>query len=152
VTTTKDRTEYIIDGVTITMVPRESYDMRSYGSKSRVYGAIDALTPELEAIEPQWVSEPVGQEVDDLTKVKGKIWRAWRDGTKKIAGERLSALIAKLNQTDLPIKIDTTVTFSYKAGCSCGCSPGFILSGRLRDVNHRPVDLYLHIEKEENDA
>jgi len=25
------------------------------------------------------------------------------------------------------------IKFSYKAGCSCGCSPGFILDGRVTD-------------------
>lgn len=109
---------------------------RNYYAKSRVYGAIDALAPECVALEPEWVHEVKGEVADPVTRVKGKIWRAWRDGTKAIAAERLSALIAKAIEDKVEGFEHLTsakVTFSYKAGCSCGCSPGFILDGTVRE-------------------
>lgn len=156
---TAERTRIVIDGIVVTLVPRSGGDQRTYKSKSRVYGAIEALAPDLTALEPQWVSEPIGQKSDDVTRLKGKIWRAWRDGTKAIVAERLSELVSKLG-TKVGINVDglssEAVTFSYNAGCaSCPCSPGYILSGRVRDTLSSPgfsipADIYLsRVEDEE---
>lgn len=142
---TAERTRIVIDGIVVTLVPRDwRGDRRTYYSKSRVYGAVEALAADLNSLEPEWVPEPVGVEADDVTRLKGKIWRAWRDGTKAIVAQRLSELMEKLTDS-LP---DYTVRFSYKAGCSCGCSPGFILSGKVRD-DGEPADIFLSREEEE---
>ena len=152
---TIERTTFVIDGVTVTLVPRDwSSGRRSLGAKTRVFGAIEALGPDLEALEPTWVSEPVGQEVDPVTKLQGKIWRAWRDGTKNIVAERLSDLVSKF-KTKVGPSVDELrsdkATFSYKAGCSsCPCSPGFILDGIVKD-GYTPADIFLS-RKEEKDA
>jgi hypothetical protein len=151
-TATKERTKFVIDGVTVTLIPREwGSGSRAWGAKSRVYGAIEALGADLAGMEPQWVPEPKGVESDPVTKLKGKIWRAWRDGTKAIVAERLSELASKLGTKVGPSVGELSsakVTFSYKAGCSCGCSPGFILDGRVKD-GYAPADIFLSLEKEE---
>lgn len=139
--TTKKRTEIIIDGVVITLCPRSTKDGRTYRAKTRVYGAIEALAPDLTALEPEWVPETVGVDYDDATRLKGKIWRAWRDGTKKAVAERLSALMEKATDS----LSSYAVTFSYKAGCTCGCSPGFVLDGTIED-GYAPADIWLSRE------
>ena len=132
-----------IDGVLVSLRPR-NYGDRSYQSKSRVYGAIDTLVPDLNALEPQYVPEFVGYDYDDATRLKGKIWRAWRDGTKKVAQQRLADLMERLAAAQPEgVSIPTgDITFSYKAGCSCGCSPGFILSATARN-GYRNADIFL---------
>lgn len=35
------------------------------------------------------------------------------------------------------------LSWSQTAGCSCGCSPGFIVNETLRDEAHNPIDLYI---------
>lgn len=87
-----------------------------------------------------------------MTRIKGKIWRAWRDGTKAVVSERLSELVSKLRETQFLQRSGLSsdaVTFSYRAGCSCGCSPGFILDGVIRS-DWIPADIYLsRVEDEE---
>lgn len=134
-----------IDGVLVSFTKKDYKDRRSYNSNTRVFGAADALVKDLNAIEPEWVSEPKGVETDDVTRLKGKIWRTWRDGTKKVAGERLSALLDKLIEARVEnagfgALTSTESTFSYKAGCSCGCSPGFILGAQVMFGN-APADI-----------
>jgi hypothetical protein len=46
-----------------------------------------------------------------------------------------------LKKLDLPE--DSKVRWSQRAGCSCGCSPGFILSG------YHTFDVYVDVSKEE---
>lgn len=148
-TATKEKSKIIIDGIAVKLVRRSSSgDRRSYMSKTRVYGAVEALAADLNALEPQWVSEPVGVEVDAATKLKGKIWRAWRDGTKSIVAERLSTLIEKLIEQGVIELPSAKATFSHKAGCSCGCSPGYILSDRVEIDGWKPADIYLSLDEE----
>ena len=52
------------------------------------------------------------------------------------------------------IGLDARLVWSQKAGCSCGCSPGFILRSadgkraeRRVTGEYRPVDIYITIEK-----
>lgn len=44
-----------------------------------------------------------------------------------------------LNELDLPT--DTRMNWSQKAGCSCGCSPGFILP------DYRGFNVFVDVEK-----
>lgn len=149
-TATKERTSFVIDGIRVTLVPRSpAGDRRTYNSKTRVYGAVEALGADLAALEPKRVFV----ESDSADKLRSKIWRAWRDGTKAIVSERLSELVSRLG-TKVGISVSElssdAVTFSYKAGCSCGCSPGFILDGRVRDgYSSIPADIHLSLEESE---
>ena len=40
-------------------------------------------------------------------------------------------------------ELEGRIKWSQTAGCSCGCSPGFIVDETLRDDQHRPVDIYI---------
>ena len=49
--------------------------------------------------------------------------------------------------TEQEVKLDlVTIKWSQKAGCACGCSPGFIVDGWLGPKLHKR-DLYLDVSK-----
>lgn len=89
-------------------------EARSYRSKTRVYGAIDAL------------SSGTSAELDRRTTKEAKL--------------KLTALLGAMS--DVFGRTPEVQTFSAKAGCSCGCSPGFILTSTLM-YEGRTVDLFI---------
>lgn len=123
------------DGVLISFRDKDT-DRRGYEAKARVFGAVDALVADLNEIEPKYILR-TDEDSTDVERVQEKIWLAWRDTTKKIAAQRLSVLLQRLVEADIEDvsfsdDLLDKVTFSFKAGCSCGCSPGFVLNGRVR--------------------
>lgn len=118
---------------------------------SRVYGALDALVPELLRLEPftgnygddQYdipIKEDPARTVED--DVRSAMYDGWKRATLKVAGERLVSLLqvafagtAWAYEGDAP-------RFSQTAGCSCPCSPGFVLPTRIR-LGQRNVDLHI---------
>ena len=122
-------------GVRISFREKDT-DRRSWDAKARVYGAADALVSDLNEIEPKYILR-TDEDSTDVERVQEQMWRSWRDTTKKIAGLLLSTLVSKLVEVGIEgveFKLDDPAKngFSYKAGCSCGCSPGFVLNGRVR--------------------
>lgn len=121
---------------------------RSYNSKSRVYGACDALIADLNAVEPTYISS-TNENSTDAERVQEKLWLAWRAAGKKVAQERLTEILTAVNDADLKLwglTPDTVkgMKFSFKAGCSmCPCSPGFILNGRVLLDGWLPVDMFI---------
>jgi hypothetical protein len=68
--------------------------------------------------------------------------KAWDAHNKMIVAAKRSALEVVLNA----IKADTDklkIKFSRKAGCSCGCSPGFIIEGEAP----RGTDMFIERKK-----
>ena len=130
--------------VTITFVPRSTKDGRSFDAKTRVFGAVDALAPELAALEPKCIWH---QPETEAEKLQDKVWNAWKSQTKKAASQRLSLLISQLAEKpckgiEFVLSDPAKNTFSSKAGCTCGCSPGFVLDGRVQQ-DWRNVDIFL---------
>lgn len=128
----------------------------AYRSKTRVFGACDDLVADLNAIEPHYI-HATDENSSAVERVEEKMWRAWRDTTKKIAHERLVVLLTDLKDTadavgevgigerlTLPTVAPLTdLRFSYKAGCSsCPCSPGFVMGGLVR-LDYVPQDIYI---------
>lgn len=70
---------------------------------------------------------------DDPEELKDKIYRARIKWMKKYVVEPLIKL--------LKFDDDTRVSFSSKAGCSCGCSPGFI----IKSAQQPPFDIFIDI-------
>ena len=135
----------VIDGVEVRFISRGyNLNRREYAAKAQAYGVAEALAPELDALEPKYIAY-TDENSTDVQRVQEQMWRAWRDSTKRIATERLSQLIEKLQHVEgLVMPQSADVKFSYKAGCSCGCSPGWVLSDTVRqDKGWRNVDLYL---------
>lgn len=103
---------------------------RDWGKKSRVYGALDALVPELMALEPfrDYLIPATPVTPDD--KVRAKMWDAWRKSTTAYAGELLVNVLETIADHMSINKFDIgKPRFSKTAGCECPCSPGFILAG-----------------------
>lgn len=63
------------------------------------------------------------------------------DAQSLVAAIRTDGTLAKI-LTDLGIPEDTRVTFSRKAGCSCGCSPGLIVNER---VSYKAEDYFVTV-------
>ena len=125
-----------LDGVLVTFPQKDMTKSRNWTSKARVYGAVDVLAKDIDLLEPDYVAY-TDENSTDVERVKEKIWLTWRDSMKKIAGQRLSVLLQRLVEADIEDvsfsdDLLDKVTFSFKAGCSCGCSPGFVLNGRVR--------------------
>lgn len=131
---------------------RTSADHRSIAENrktTRVYGAMDALAPELIVLEPfagnygeDAYSIPLPDpDRSDADNVRAVMWDAWKRETTKVVAARLVALLAETigEGYELPVK---TPRFSQTAGCTCPCSPGFVMDVRVTH-NGRPVDLWI---------
>lgn len=117
---------------------------RGYDSKTRVYGAIDALEPELLAEADRWTTVPVTAQLqsEDPDEAK-RIMRGYNSAKRaatKATKQKLEALLGSMS--DVFGRKPEVQTFSIKAGCSCGCSPGFILTSTLV-YEGRTVDLFV---------
>jgi hypothetical protein len=97
----------------------------------------------------------------------GSSMKEWRSGTRIYVGEVGESVFENLdNRFGRPVKeyraavlealtsigiTDHKLAWSQKAGCSCGCSPGFILRVKEGVVRHlaedgfTPVDIYVNI-------
>jgi hypothetical protein len=94
---------------------------------ARIYGALDALVPSLLKEEPyQGQIIPLNPTKPEDIKA-AKEWTAWKRKTTKAGREALLPYLELLADKELDPK---TVRFSQNAGCSCGCSPGFIAKDR----------------------
>lgn len=149
-TTNTDTDTIVVDGFSVRLRAR-GYDRRGYGAKTRVYGACDDLVADLNATQPRWVLYRTDENSPAEDVAAEQEWLVWRDATKKVAGIRLRALLAKLaGDADtlgregvmISPAAAGSVRFSFKAGCSCGCSPGFIMGGTVFHRG-RPVDLFI---------
>jgi hypothetical protein len=96
---------------------------REYRAKPRMFNAPDALVADLIAQEPRYVAYTDENSTDE-DRAAEQAWRAWRKATLRATTKRANELVGILsNGTDAVAK------FSYKAGCSCGCSPAYIVNG-----------------------
>lgn len=116
---------HLADG-TVVMVSVNHRDRRNSSSKSywattRMYGAVDSLIPGVNAEEPPFAfsTEDSAPEVVAAEKA----WLSWRRRALKATKAQVTELLAALGETT------AEATFSRTAGCSCGCSPGFVIKG-----------------------
>jgi len=120
----------------------ERTEERSFYAKTRVFGAVDALEPAGKAKFDELLDElfKLERDGDDRANdVKKQMNRARRE-TLKNTKTKLVALLGAMS--DVFGRQPEVQTFSAKAGCSCGCSPGFILTSRL-SIDGKPVDLWI---------
>lgn len=92
------RATIVLDGIKILLTERTySYDSkREYGKTTRVFGAIDALSPEFTAEEPyQNIAIPYKPE-DALNMMRARVWNAWKNATTKNTADKLFQLLATL--------------------------------------------------------
>lgn len=92
----------------------------------RVYGALNALAPEEMAKEPHKGYRIPMVDRTDAEEQMAKEWSAWKRRTVKVAKTELIRLLEAVQDEDIA---PAQITFSLHAGCSCPCSPGFIVKG-----------------------
>lgn len=115
------------DGVNITVrsQPKENqFTSNGHSIKTRVYVWFDKGTE---------LSDRFDWKMSDPYEIVNKIYHAKHKWQKKYVVEPL----VKLFEFD----DDAKVSFSSKAGCQCGCSPGFIVKSKKQP----PFDLFVHI-------
>jgi hypothetical protein len=136
------------DTVKVRMIRREmEYNTRSnvLWAKSKAYDVADVFAAELVALEPFTDYAIPFKPEEAADKVRASMWSAWKRETMKAAGERLQAFLDLLEREcdQISTSFDASHRFSHKAGCSCGCSPAFLLGGhvKVKDVLF-PVDIH----------
>jgi hypothetical protein len=146
--------EFTISATVRTNQPR---DYKEFDKKTRVYGALDALVPELLENEPHTdkaIPFKVDREDFDTEeaflamKAAKSEYNSWRIRTTKAAKAKLLPLLAEFinSQPDIrEAKYGNVLKaeFSRTAGCSCPCSPGFVLSSRILTTAFMPVDFWI---------
>ena len=83
-----------IDGVLVSLSKKDMSNSRNFLAKARVYGAVDVLAADLSALEPAYPYR--GSGATDADRLTDKLWTTWSTFTKRVAEQRLSALLAKL--------------------------------------------------------
>lgn len=134
-------------GVTVRVRPRPfNVSQREYNSKTRVYGAIESLASAKFAEVERWTETPVTAQLERTNPREAvRIMRGYRSARRAAVTESrvklvelLAHLVTVLDGSEPP----TVARFSTKAGCSCDCSPGFILNERVT-VNGVPTDIWI---------
>jgi len=147
-----DRVEIKTPEWTATLIKRSNgHDERKrYYSATRVYDAEITFAPrEVQAYNDAIVADP---DTDHRALLRALTTQA-RVGLL----DALNALVPRLdvNFRDwttglvLPSVGTFKIKFSRKAGCSCGCSPGFIVDGDTLRVDGEPVDVWFSVTKPE---
>jgi methylaspartate ammonia-lyase len=140
----------------VTFIERTYADgHRDYSKTTRVYGALDALVPELMAEEPYAdMAIPSDPELA-VDKLRARIWNSWRAGATAAGIEMMTAFLREVSENVVGVDVNPDATlakvkFNQYAGCSCPCSPGFVLAGQVKstrtDVNGstgRPLDIWI---------
>lgn len=133
------------DTMTINLRPRSSTATRTEQfaqSKAFVWGT---SVPESVMVQPAYTTFGDNAEND----------KAWRKYNKlEVAAQRdaLDEALAALEGVEVARHYaDLAPTFSRRAGCSCGCSPGFRLGSKLRAnfarwLRDETVDLYITVK------
>ena len=116
----------LADGTTVLVSPRareyDRYNKRAYRAATRIYGACDSLVPALNAVEPPYVAF-TDEDSSDEERAAEKAWLSWRRKALRATTAQVRELLAALGQQQ------AEAAFSYKAGCTCGCSPGYVVKG-----------------------
>jgi hypothetical protein len=118
------------DGLEIHTRTRHYYSGRP--SKGRVYISLPDFAPEPtekctdEDCPSAWCQSARANGKPEHTEVDHKAWRRWLRSEIKLTKERVIPAL----EVHFGCPIDPSqLRFSAKAGCSCGCSPGFIIDG-----------------------
>jgi hypothetical protein len=127
-----DRMRVVTRDWTATLINRHWEGVRGYYKRSIVYGAVDVFAPaEVEAYD------------NAVTRDPDTNHKALRRAATRVAGRGLrEAFEFVLEYLDEALTVsELAPRFSGTAGCSCPCSPGFILQKTLT-ARGKPVDVW----------
>lgn len=128
----EDRLRLVTRNWTASLVNRHWDNGRSYGARTVVYGAVDTFASAESA------THDAAVQVDpDMNHKALRVVATRRAG----AGLR-EALEVVREYVDQDVTVEELAPrFNGRAGCSCGCSPGFVLNACLT-VRGKPVDVW----------
>lgn len=106
-----------LDGVKVHLLRQ---DYKRHGRKPRVY---------VWGTEPDMERPPYSMKGDD-PELDAR-WRAYNRAELKAMRAAAGPILAQLKELGLSSFGDGQLAFSRTAGCSCGCSPGFVFSHSL---------------------
>lgn len=129
---------------TAQVTQREHNTRREYFAKTRVYGALDTFVPGFDAEETRLLLAITDHSVKD--KALASFQRASVKTAKAalpVALEGLLEILAGSQRVTrgVPGGTELAVKFSRTAGCSCPCSPGFVVDAEI-SVGGRMVDIW----------
>jgi hypothetical protein len=114
-------------------------------AKTRIYGAMELVPDEL-AEQEQWTWPHVATVTAAFKEAEPeeakRIMAGYRRATRQLTAAAKQALLPLLTEAGIKAT-EADLHFSTKAGCGCGCSPGFILNRREYGPNHQPIDFYV---------
>lgn len=147
-TMTYGRERLVLGDHALVIVPRDRKDQH-FWKRTRVFGAIDTLgdapSAQLDANTERPVSGPglddFATDADRATHLR-EYRTLKRQVTAHVRARLIPILEAFANAPTALENIITEMNFSINAGCSCPCSPGFILRGVIT-CEGQPVDLWL---------
>lgn len=152
----KDRVRLVTRDWTATLIKRRSTHLderQQYYAKTRVYGAVDTFaSSELKAYDSAVSADPRANH----HTLRRAATSAARTGLLAALDTLASEDIFNVNFHDLvtgeihPSEDTFKVKFSSKAGCSCGCSPGFIVDGDVLRVHGAHVDVWFSTRYEDS--
>lgn len=127
----------------IHLICKDYSDWRSVNKSTRVYGP--EVTPEMER--PPYVGRGKDKDVDKAwdayNRAEVKLMKAEIEAAAKsvVGRSELAAVIGRFatgnsELTDVIAAMTQGLTFSRKAGCSCGCSAGFVSKMHVRFRNN----------------
>jgi hypothetical protein len=94
--------------------PKNRWDKLPQMKKMRIYLSGEYDTPD------QADNSPEGQ----------RVWKKWRLAALRAVRKLLPEVCRKLGLPE-----DTKFGYSYTAGCSCGCSPGYVAETLVNDIS-----------------
>lgn len=133
-------------------MPRDwTRQVRSLQAKTKLYDAVNTLGGDAnEALQVNVARMVSPTDHDDITSqvewdAHMRDYRALRRQVLAEVRAQLTDIFAQFNDAGSQLEGLTIekMRFSDKAGCSCGCSPGFIIDGVVTYLG-TPVDLYLN--------
>lgn len=126
---------------TAQVTQREHNARREYFAKTRVYGALDTFVPGFDAEETRLILAITDHSVKD--KALASFQRAAVKTAKAALPGALEGLLEILAGSQRVTRGGTelAVKFSRTAGCSCPCSPGFVVDAQI-NVGGRTVDIW----------
>lgn len=83
--------------------------------------------------EPSWEHPPYGYKGDDVDD--DRCWRRYNKEERRLQREVITEALAADDELAIKLGDPSKLRWSRKAGCACGCSPGWIAEGRgVQDV------------------
>lgn len=140
------RTEIKTPEWTVTLIPRTYESSGQWYANTRVYDAVNTFAPlDGEAYgDALWAGKADDAELRKLSRAATSKARVGLLAALKVIEPHWDVNFRDLDGKTFPAAESLKPSFSRKAGCSCGCLPGYVLDDRIR-VNGEPVDMWFRV-------